>query len=138
MSRSGYVDDYDDLLQLYRYRGAVLSAIRGKRGQAFLYELIAALDALPHKRLIANQFEEGSEVCALGCVGRARGLDMTSVDTYDDCNCEDLARTFSIAESMVREIMFQNDEGGLTAGKETQEERWTRMHKWAQSQLVKP
>ena len=51
MSRSGYHDDCEgwDLI-----RGAVKSAIRGRRGQAFLKEMLAALDALPEKRLITE------------------------------------------------------------------------------------
>lgn len=44
MSRSGYNDDCDGWA-LIRWRGAVNSAINGKRGQAFLRELVAALDA---------------------------------------------------------------------------------------------
>lgn len=46
MSRSGYSDDCDDPLQEGRWRAAVNSAIRGKRGQAFLREALAALVAV--------------------------------------------------------------------------------------------
>lgn len=50
MSRSGYSDDYDfDNWQLIRWRGAVNSAINGRRGQAFLKELLTAIEALPEK-----------------------------------------------------------------------------------------
>jgi hypothetical protein len=38
-----------------RWRGAVASAIRGGRGQAFLREMLAAMDAMPVKRLVANE-----------------------------------------------------------------------------------
>lgn len=54
MSRSGYTDDDDDPLATGRWRAQVRSAIRGKRGQAFLRELIAALDAMPEKALITE------------------------------------------------------------------------------------
>ena len=54
MSRSGYSEDCDGWA-LVRWRGAVKSAIRGQRGQAFLRELLAALDAIPDKRLIAEE-----------------------------------------------------------------------------------
>jgi hypothetical protein len=37
MSRSGYSDDLENW-SLIRWRGAVASAIRGRRGQAFLRE----------------------------------------------------------------------------------------------------
>lgn len=55
MSRSGYIDDYDDDNgSLAMYRGQVASAMRGKRGQAFLRGLLSALDEMPEKRLIAG------------------------------------------------------------------------------------
>lgn len=49
MSRAGYSDDFEGG-ELNVWRGAVKSAIRGKRGQAFLKELAAAMDAMPDKR----------------------------------------------------------------------------------------
>lgn len=84
MSRSGYDDDgCGDMWDWVRYRGAVKSAMRGQRGQAFLREMLAALYALPEKRLIQNdlvdEYDDGA-VCALGAVGRARNLDMAKVD----------------------------------------------------------
>lgn len=63
MSRSGYIDELDQW-DLIRYRGQVASAIRGKRGQAFLRDLLAALDAMPEKRLIAGTFErDDGDMC---------------------------------------------------------------------------
>ena len=47
MSRSGYSDDIDDNWAHIMWRGRVASSIRGKRGQAMLRELLAALDAMP-------------------------------------------------------------------------------------------
>lgn len=58
MSRSGYVDDCDDMLALGRWRGAVRSAIRGARGQSLLREALVILDALPpEKRRLMYGFE---------------------------------------------------------------------------------
>ena len=69
MSRSGYTDDYDGW-DLIRWRGAVHSAIRGRRGQAALREIIAALDALPEKWLAANSLETADgDYCTLGALG---------------------------------------------------------------------
>ena len=50
MTRSGYDDcgDYSDW-EIIQFRGAVASAIRGKRGQAFLKNMLVALDELPEK-----------------------------------------------------------------------------------------
>lgn len=109
MSRSGYCDDYgdDDPLALGRYRAQVASAIRGKRGQALLRELLAALDAMPEKRLVAGELEADGQFCALGVVGQARGLNLAAIDTYD---VETLGPKFNIAEQLAREIMWVNDE----------------------------
>lgn len=109
MSRSGYCDDYgdDDPLALGRYRAQVASAIRGKRGQALLRELLAGLDAMPDKRLVAGELEADGQFCALGVVGQARGLNLAAIDTYD---VESLGPKFNIAEQLAREIMWVNDE----------------------------
>lgn len=109
MSRSGYCDDYgdDDPLALGRYRAQVMSAIRGKRGQALLRELLTALDAMPDKLLVAGELEADGQLCALGVVGKARGLDLANIDTYD---VESLGPKFNIAEQMAREIMWVNDD----------------------------
>ena len=108
MSRSGYSDDCDQW-DLIRWRGAVTSAIRGKRGQQALREIAAALDALPTQELAAESLVTADgEYCTLGALGRARGLDMSSIDPEDR---EAVARTFGIAEALAAEVMYLNDEG---------------------------
>lgn len=62
MSRSGYTDDGDNVAM---WRGQVASATRGKRGQRFFRDLVAALDAMPEKRLIRDALEADGEVCAI-------------------------------------------------------------------------
>lgn len=107
MSRSGYSDDCDGWA-LIRWRGAVNSAIRGKRGQEALREIATALDALPEKELAANSLVTADgEFCTLGALGRMRGIDMSNIDPEDR---EAIARTFGIAEAMAAEIMFLNDD----------------------------
>lgn len=133
MGRSGYSDELDDDLALGRYRGRVMSAIRGRRGQRCLREMLAALDAMPVKRLIAGELEKAGEVCALGALGRARGIDMTGLDPED---AETVAPAFDIAEPLAREIVFENDEVGSFYGTETPEQRFQRMREWAASQIL--
>jgi hypothetical protein len=134
MSRSGYTDDWDDEpLALGQWRGRVASSIRGKRGQKLLRELRDALDAMPEKRLIEEELvSEDGEVCALGCLGRAKQIpDLDSIDPEDhDC----LAKTFDVASCLIQEIEYENDEGGW---KETPEKRWDRMRKWC-DRHIKP
>ena len=71
MSRSGYIDDYgcggrEEQWALIRWRGAVASAIRGKRGQKFLRDVLAAMDELPEPTLISDELEKDGQVCAIG------------------------------------------------------------------------
>ena len=139
MSRSGYIDDIDDPLQLGRWRGAVRSAMYGRRGQAFLKEMLGAMDALPAKRLITKELEIDSgmpfhrgDVCALGSVGKARGLDMSKLDPFEQ---EGVAAQFGIAHAMACEIMYWNDEGSHR--RETPEQRFDRMHKWIEDNIVR-
>ncbi len=109
MSRSGYTDDYgdDDPWRMIMYRGAVNSAIKGKRGQQLLRELLVALDAMPEKWLTKNELEDEGEFCALGVLGRARGIPLKAIDPED---AEAVAETFNIATALAREIVYENDE----------------------------
>ena len=132
MSRSGYSDDWDvDNWAMIRYRGAVMSAVRGKYGQAFLRELIKALDALPEPKLVAGdlQREDGS-VCALGAVGKARSLDMSELDPED---IESVADQFGIADALAKEIVYMNDEQHYSSAYH----RFERMRRWAIANLKK-
>ena len=133
MSRSGYREDFDDVLELGRWRGAVKRAIRGKRGQAFLRDMLVALEALPERRLIAGALiGEQGEVCAIGAVGKARCIALDNIDSEDSLK---IADTFGIAEALAREIMFQNDEA--EPYNETDEQRWNRMCNWVTRQIIK-
>jgi hypothetical protein len=131
MSRSGYSDDAEDL-QLWR--GAVRSAIRGKRGQAFLKDLLMALDALPVKRLIPEELvTRDGEVCALGSVGVMRGVDLSKVNPEDH---HILAKMFNIAPALVQEIEFENDEDFNWNHQTTPEARFERMRAWVERQIT--
>lgn len=129
MSRSGYSDDCDGW-SLICWRGAVESALRGKRGQEFLKQLADSLDEMPVKRLIAHDLEDQGEFCTIGVLGAKRGVDMAKLDPNDR---EEVAGVFGIAPAMAAEIVFMNDEGSYLA--ETPEHRWTRMRKWVGEQL---
>lgn len=146
MSRSGYSDDCDGW-DLIRWRGAVASAIRGKRGQAFLREALAALDALPEKRLVSNDLvvvdgdddlAEETNVCLLGAVGLGRRLDLRGIDPEDR---EKVAGIFGIPYSFACEIMHENDEHfswdieQRRSVPETPEQRFMRMRRWIEASL---
>jgi len=107
MSRSGYTDECDGWA-LIRWRGAVNSALRGKRGQAALREILEALDALPEKKLAKDSLVNAEgEYCTLGALGLHRGIDVSNIDPDDR---EAVANSFGISEAMAAEIMYINDE----------------------------
>lgn len=135
MSRHGYSDDCDDDLALGRWRGRVASAIRGKRGQAFLREMRDALDALPEKRLIVNELVTADgEVCAIGAVALARKCDVSNLDPEE---ADKVAETFGIAEVLVREIVYANDEFGYyrESDADTPAKRWQYMRNWVEKRI---
>ena len=136
MSRSGYTDDCE---YIHLYRNAVERALFGTRGQRFLRELIAALEAMPEKRLISQELEikDGTPgwlrggVCALGCLGKARGLDMSTLDPHDH---DTLGSIFNVAPSLIAEVEYEND--GEWLGYKSDEERYEAMLAWARGYLV--
>jgi len=129
VSRSGYSDDCENI---WLYRQAVENSINGKRGQAFLAELLEALDALPARRLISFELVDAvGEVCALGAVGVARGV--SDLGRYDNEDPRTTGRLFGIAMSMAAEIQYENDEANRHP--ETPEERFTRMRRWVVSNI---
>lgn len=133
MSRSGYTEDCDfDPLAHGRWRAQVASATRGKRGQAFFREVVEALDAMPEKRLIANELEHAGNVCTLGSVGLKRGTEMGHLDPHD---YDTLSGVFGIPYQLVCEIEYMNDEAYYGADAEG---RWKFMRDWAVRQLREP
>lgn len=110
MSRSGYTDE-DDPLALGRWRQAVKRALQGRRGQALLRDLLAALDAMSDKRLYRGSFATAEgEFCALGVLGMQRGTKMDDLGDEDDSNPKLVGQRFGIAMAMAAEIMYMNDD----------------------------
>lgn len=131
MARSGYTEDCDNEWSLIRWRGQVASAIRGKRGQAFLRDLADALDVMPEKRLIKDEFWNG-EACALGVLGSKRGIDPITIDPDD---YQRLASLFGVAHQLIQEVEYENDEGLAYWVDEAPEARWRRMREWVRQNL---
>lgn len=137
MSRVTYNEDYQ--WGWIQWAGAAKKAIYGRPGQTFLKELKEALLALPEKKLIADEFMTAQgEVCALGAVAKARGIDMTGIDIDDsvaDIAKAKLGCTFTLAW----EIMAQNDDGGSPyfwdADKWTPEQRYEHVLHWVERHI---
>jgi hypothetical protein len=132
MSRSGYTDCCEGW-ELIRWRGAVASAIRGRRGQAFLKEMLAALEAIPTKRLISHDLENLNGVCAIGAVGARRRIDLAQIDPEDH---EAIAAIFGIPHALACEIMYENDEAAGYWQRETPEQRWQRVRDWIAGKIT--
>lgn len=167
MSRSGYVDydggDEHDHLRAAGWAANVRRCLAGKKGQAFLWELYLALEALPERALIIGAIEDQQGTCcSLGAVARYRGIDVpkkfiaTDDDEIDQYEfAEAMGPLFGIKDLLAREIMFENDEadnwhwpdGTVCHGvpwaqrdtpirrEDTPEERWQRMRCWVVSRL---
>lgn len=129
MSRSGYSEDLDQD-DVAMWRGQVASATRGRRGQKFLVDLLAALDAMANKRLIRDELkDQDGEFCAIGALGAARGIDLEKIDPEDS---DAVADAFGIAHQLAREVVYMNDE---YSSRETPEDRYVRMRKWVTAQI---
>lgn len=141
MSRSGYSDDDDGDGRIAMWRGQVASASRGKRGQQFFRDLVAALDAMPEKGLITHELRSPSgEVCAIGALGVNSGVDMSKLDPDEP---DEVAAAFGIASCLAQEVVYMNDErfdwyypgNGMKRAEYTPEERWLKMRDWAAKQI---
>ena len=134
MSRSEYSEDCDGR-ELNLWRGAVNSAINGKRGQAFLIESLAALDAMLVKKLTTDSLHDPvvGEFCTLGVVGAARGM---ALKPLEYANPSEIGAAFGISRAMAAEIMFENDDCDSYSIKAiTPERRWILMRYWVQSHI---
>lgn len=141
MSRSGYSDDLD-VLALGRWRAQVKSATNGKRGQAFFVELLAALDAMPDKRLISSRLKDDAGcMCTLGVIGDKRGIDLKELEnkaldknySWLPMDHEVLGDAFGVAKQLAAEVMHMNDEGCWRS--EEPEQKWDRMRRWVAEQI---
>ena len=134
MSRSGYsdYDSYNDNpnWDMIRCAGALNSAIKGKRGQGFLREMLSALDAMPVRELHKDILVEDGCVCAMGAVAVARGVDVSEVDPEES---EEVAKALNISDALARYVAYLNDEHGQS--RETPAARWGRMRVWVAEQI---
>lgn len=131
MSRSGYIEG-SDCEHINLYRATVWRTIHGKRGQAFLKELAAAMDAMPEKRLIREELvTHAGECCTIGVVCKSRALDTSKVD-IDEADM--VGKLVGISTALAAKIEFLNDEDG--PANETPEQRWVRMRNWVAEQIM--
>ena len=135
MSRAGFGDD-DGTYPYELWERTVENAINGKRGQKFLHELIAALDALPEKKLISYRLRDDTgAVCALGAVCARKQIDTAPLEPGEDeeyLHWPPLAGALNISETLVRVVEHENDEADEWCDRKlTPEGRWQHVRDWA-------
>jgi hypothetical protein len=144
MSRYCDSDDYDyEPWMEGQAAGAMRSAIRGRRGQQLLRDLIAGLDALPVPELAAGALEDPETgcVCALGAVRLQRGAEAVPLDfdpTDPDIDWRYLAKPFDISETLAHAVISENEYGNKRNDEQSRRRRWQSVRAWAVGNLVAP
>jgi len=123
-----------------RYQGALLAAIKGKRGQAFLADLFQALDDMPVKELIPKELEIQGQCCALGVLGKSRCLDLKEMGVFIKTaqlqgSYDILAAAFNIAPTLVQEVVTINDYDDNYPCPVSPAARYRRVLKWVADNL---
>ncbi len=123
--------------------GAMRSAIRGRRGQQLLRDLIAGLDGLPVPELAAGALEDPETgcVCALGAVRRQRGPEAVPLHfdpTDPDLDWRELAGPFDISQALAYDVVAQNDYYTVGNDKQSRRHRWLSVRAWAVGHLITP
>ena len=120
---------------------ALQSAIRGRRGQQLLRDLVAGLDALPEPELAAGALEDPETgcVCALGAVRLQRGPEAVPLPcdpTDSDIDWRELAKPFDISQTLANEVVTQNDYNTVGNDKQSRIYRWLSVRAWAVGHLI--
>lgn len=150
MSRFSEYDDYEESFnnEAALYAANTRRALKGKRGQAFLKEMEAALVALPEKRLIEGAVCVEGQVCAIGALALKRQMDAgkdikaaldwleEEAPPQEEGNAEETANFalhhLGVMERLAFKMAHINDDGGY---KETPEQRYERVLKWIRSKI---
>lgn len=120
--------------------GWLRNAIRGKRGQRLLRDLIKGLDSLPTPELSAGALEDPDTgcACALGVVRRVRGAENVPLwfePDEEDIEPWDLAGPFDIPVTLAWEVVQQNEWFSESNDEQTRRKRWKAVRDWAVSNL---
>jgi hypothetical protein len=142
MSRLYYDDDWDYNVEGLQ-QGWLRSAIQGKRGQSFLRELVAALDALPTPELSCGALEDAQTgcCCAFGAVRRLRGAENVRLGFHaeeEDITPTYLAEPFGVSETLAWAVVQANEEMHESNTELARRRRWADVRNWAMRNLLPP
>lgn len=147
MSRTDAFDgDVDEKFPAHLWDSWYSRSLKGKRGQKNLRDFIAALDAMPEKRLIADaevekhpvddeREYEVAGVCAVACFAASRGEDPRWFGGEEDSDIfttAELGKNAGLSWTMAWEMARANDD---VFSDSTPEERWQKMRDWAVARL---
>jgi hypothetical protein len=113
------------------------ATLYSKRGKERLREFASILDAMPEKKLIANTLEREGQVCFVGAICRAKGVEMPKPRYDDDCDIYDTAESgqrAGIPWTLAWTMGSLNDNQW---GRLSPEERWLAARRWIDEQLAK-
>jgi hypothetical protein len=136
--RISYSEDEDYPGQFNLWQGNCQRSLSGRKGQAALRELRAALLALPSKRLIANELDDGADCCAIGALVRYKSLTPKSDREYE---MEEVGVECGMPRMVAWKVVELNDVqldrrwDGMKSVELTPEERYDAVLKWVGEQL---
>jgi hypothetical protein len=150
MSRFEY-DDYDSTITQEMWQHNVDLALRGRKGQKALRELLLALDAVPGHRLIRDYLvnPEQGEACAVGAWLAYKRIASGQTTDWNDTlralyqqygetegwETGDIGRReLRVTGTLAQHIAYRNDDYYRSAT--TPEQLWQATYDWVRSQIV--
>lgn len=122
--RIGYSEDENFPGQFALWQANCDRSLAGRKGQAVLGELKAALLALPSRRLIADQLDDGIDCCAIGALVRHKGL---SPKADPECAMEEVGVECGMPRLVAWMIVELND---VILQSRSPEERYVAVLDW--------
>lgn len=107
--RIGYSEEEQFDGQFNLWQANCYRSLHGKKGQAALRELEAALIALPTKRLIAGKLVEQGDVCAIGALALHKGATEEVLEHHDDEYMEGVGMEYGLPKLVAWKVVEAND-----------------------------
>jgi hypothetical protein len=135
--RINYSEEEDYPGQFGLWQGNCDRSLHGKNGQESLRQLEAALLALPSKRLIEGELDNGEDVCAIGALVRHKHLVLRAdpeemVEVGVECGIPHLV-AWKIVE--VNDVEFDRKWEVNKVSTYTPEERYIGVLNWVRKQI---
>lgn len=135
--RIGYSENEDFPGQFFLWQANCDRSLSGKAGQRSLRELEAALLALPTKRLVEGEVDNGVDCCAVGALARYKQI--TPVTRFPDENMEEVGVECGMPRMVAWKVVEMNDvEFGSYARSLTPEQRYHAVLDWVRYRIAAP